>query len=434
MARVGQRAQLRKIAFILLFTTPISYASDLAGCVAKSVTFSGSPPLQYATVTGTKDSRVHIYPTYPQRCSQDAKTCPAEAYVVPGDDVAIAKTCGGWAYVQYLGITHITVGWVQSSRLALKPAQSAQKAPYDAYTNIGGLHSWSVHYRFALTKGRHVPVCEAYLQRLNQTEFFRPPYCGRPESSVVPGFAVLRRQYLTSAEILRLAPRVNNFMDGIPQDRSDLGVAMGPNGVVRDANGQPIKVPGWRLKDITDAMDLQVWRYISRVDIDNDGTRDNLILWHGFGASNWDGVCGATYANNPEGQYVEQRALVLTPDGRRIDETETKAVFGLPNGGYLGVINGKPAYERGFAPIGYSIGIFQYKSAYYFDAFFNPDFGDFYGHRRHEDALRYVLGVFERKARRTRQICEYEDEGAVAVEFLRPTMRERKQQTVELRH
>lgn len=88
------------------------------------------------------------------------------------------------------------------------------------------------------------------------------------------------------------------------------------------------------------------------------------------------------------------------------------------NGGYLGLINGKPAYDKGFAPIGYSIGIFQYKSAYYFETSFNPDFGDFYGRRRNDTALRYVLGVFEHRANRTREICEYESEGAVAAEFL----------------
>jgi hypothetical protein len=406
------------LVFVLLLVIPISYAKGVADCIAANVMFSGAPALRYATVMGARDSRVDIYQSHPESCSQGAKVCRADAYVLPGDNVAIAKTCGRWAYVQYLGNRRITVGWVEEAKLAPPSAPPAPKPPHDPYTNVGGLHAWPAHYRFTLRKGGSRPVCEAYLQRLNQAEFYRPPYCGRPESTVVPGFVALRRQYLTAAEILHLVTKVDNFMGGIPQDRPDLGVEMGPSGAVRGPNGQPVRVPAWRLKDITGAMDIQVWRYIPGVDIGNDGKKDNVILWHGIGASNWDGVCGAIYANNPEGQYVDQRAFVLTPDGARIDAVRTKAVFGLPDGGYLGIINGKPAYDKGFAPIGYSIGIFQYKSAYYFDTFLNPDFGDFYGRRRNDKTLRYVLGVFEHKANRTREICAYEDEGAVAAEFL----------------
>lgn len=409
------------LVFVLLLTIPISYAKGVADCIAANVMFSGATALRYATVMGARDSRVDIYPSYPDSCSQGAKVCRADAYVFPGDNVAIAKTCGRWAYVQYLGNRRITVGWVEEAKLASLSAPPVPKPPHDPYTNVGGLHAWPAHYRFTLSKGGGRPICEAYLQRLSQAEFYRPPYCGRPESTVVPGFVVLRSQYLTAPEILQLVTKVDNFMGGIPQDRPELGVEMGPSGAVRGQNGKPVRVPAWRLKDIIGAMDIQVWRYIPGVDIDNDGKKDNVILWHGIGASNWDGVCGAIYANNPEGQFVDQRAFVLTPDGTRIDGVETKAVFGLPNGGYLGIINGKPAYDKGFAPIGYSIGIFQYKSAYYFDTFFNPDFGDFYGRRKNDKALRYVLGVFEHKINRTREICEYEDEGAIAAEYLHST-------------
>lgn len=326
----GDRLFRYLFSFVLLLAIPISRASDVPDCIARNVTFTGIPALQYATVVGTRNLRLDIYRTYPEGCSQKAKICRAGAYILRGDNVAIAKTCGGEAYVQYLGTRHITVGWVDKSKLAALPAPPAPKPPDDRYTNVGGLHPWAAHYRFTLTEGRGRPICEAYLQRLNQSEFYRPPYCGRPESAVVPGFVALRRQYLTAAEILNLVSRVHNFMDGVPQDRPDLGVEMGPKGAVKDANGRPVMVPAWRLKDITNAMDLQVWRYTSKVDINNDDVPDDLIVWRGIGASNLDDVCGALYANNPEGQYVDQLAFILTADGKEIDGAETKSAFDFP--------------------------------------------------------------------------------------------------------
>jgi hypothetical protein len=412
--RRGRWLRACPVAFLVILSVPMSHAATLSGCINRKVSFDGIVRLHYATVTATSGPRLYLHERLPGHCAPgNQSTCAARAYLIPGNAVAIGKECGAWDYVQYIGERRISEGWVTASSLAALPAPPAAMPPRDPYAHVPGLHPWPVHYRFTLTKGHGRPVCEAYLQRLNQSEFFRPPYCGRPESTIVPGFELLHRKYLTAPEILSLINRVFGFMGS---QRQDL-----PNVVtIFNAAGKPIKAPAWRLQDITGAMDLQVWKYLPEVDIENDGIPEDLIVWHGLGASDWDGVCGALYANNPEGQYVGQGAFVLAPNGRRIDAARTKAVFGLPNGGYLGMINGKPAYDQGFAPIGYSIGIFQYRSAVYFDTFFNPDFGDFHGHRRNDKMLRHVLGVFEHKDRRTRQICEYRYYGAVSAEFLYP--------------
>jgi hypothetical protein len=41
---------------------------------------------------------------------------------------------------------------------------------------------------FSLQQGHGVPVCEAYLELLNQTKFTETPFCGRPEEGSVKGF------------------------------------------------------------------------------------------------------------------------------------------------------------------------------------------------------------------------------------------------------
>jgi hypothetical protein len=66
-------------------------------------------------------------------------------------------------------------------------------------------------YRFHLIHGKGVPVCEAFLKRLEVAKFSNPPYCGIPESASVPGFSVLHRLSLTEKEVVDLAPRVAQF-------------------------------------------------------------------------------------------------------------------------------------------------------------------------------------------------------------------------------
>jgi len=57
-------------------------------------------------------------------------------------------------------------------------------------------------YHFQLTKGAGTPVCDAYLERLNTTEYKKPPYCDRPESNAVKGFTKLNRVRLSPKEAL----------------------------------------------------------------------------------------------------------------------------------------------------------------------------------------------------------------------------------------
>lgn len=227
--------------------------------------------------------------------------------------------------------------------------------------------SQASQYHFGLTRGSDKPVCEAYLQRLNQTAFKRPPYCGRPESDYVPGFAYLRRTPVPPEDINRLIVGVHNFTHSLAPVRDKTLVMK---------DGRAMWIRSW--PEYTQTRD-DIWSYDPRVDIDNDGVPDRLIVWHGFGVSSSNALCGAYYGNNPRPYRQEQAAFVLTEDGR-LDQTRTKAIFGKVS------VN-----DKNFDPIGLSVGIFSYQGLYYFDTFL--DEGN-------------TLAVFIRKNAQTDEVCE----------------------------
>lgn len=106
--------------------------------------------------------------------------------------------------------------WAASQALALNPPPPQPKPPITKIGNQVLPPAAPRRYHFDLTKGKGKPVCEAYLQRLNQTEFFSPPYCGRPESTLVPGFALLHRRLLSIAEYRALFFDASAVLSGEP--------------------------------------------------------------------------------------------------------------------------------------------------------------------------------------------------------------------------
>jgi hypothetical protein len=71
------------------------------------------------------------------------------------------------------------------------------------------------------------------------------------------------------------------------------------------------------------------------VDIGNDGVPDNVVVWHGFGASHGTGRCGR---ENPYGIWRERQpqiAYILTATNDRIDVFHTMTIFGYPSGGIV---------------------------------------------------------------------------------------------------
>ena len=123
-------------------------------------------------------------------------------------------------------------------------------------------------YHFNLTKGHGLPVCEAYLQRLNQTQFSYPPYCGRPESNVVPGFEYLDRRWMDKQDYDGLRIEVDSFLTN--ESPSTYYVHH------RQADGSDVFGPpdSWRFPIAPAA-----WLYSDPVDIENNGKPDDVAIW-----------------------------------------------------------------------------------------------------------------------------------------------------------
>ena len=91
------------VALAIVRSVPLANANGLTDCINHKVTFDGIVPLHYATVKARSGPRLYLHARYPEDCTSGSETsCPARAYLVPGNGVAIGKQCGGWDYVQYI--------------------------------------------------------------------------------------------------------------------------------------------------------------------------------------------------------------------------------------------------------------------------------------------------------------------------------------------
>lgn len=371
--------------------------APLVECINGLISFDGVTPLRYATVVGEVAGRVSLHRDYPKDCGEaDTTGCGDKAYLVSGDTVAIGKTCGAWAYIEFLGPKRVSVGWVASSSLAAVPGPvPTPRPPPPVGSNLP-----SIRFLSTLKKGKGNPVCEAYLQRLNQTNFDLPPYCGRPENTLVPGFSRLNRVWVPIEEINRLLFDTVNFIDSQPPN-SSLG-----------------RIPFQAGEHPT------AYGYGSPISIENDGTPQNVILWNLDNRDNPD--CNTTSGPIPYYHRSFQVPIILSGDGT-LDKERTQAVFGQPQSG--SPLPGRAAQHvpnDGYAHLGNTYGIFEYRGMYYFDTFFDngPHSLEHIAGTTDTNRLSYQrgvlvsgsesdiienrLGVFIRHQRRTEEICEYQ--------------------------
>lgn len=262
------------------------------------------------------------------------------------------------------------------------------------------------HFIFKLTKGKGVPVCEAYLKRLNNSDFDKPPYCGRPEDDSVSGFTRLNRVPLTAEEIHDLQLKLEGFQSSQNQNQWKTQLKKSP---IKEM------MPLDSVRSDMGMNRVGAWRYDPPVDIDNDGQPDNVLMWYqGYGA----GGCGSINGFETYPEHGSFTANILDAKNEFIDQARTKQLFGHPVGGFPIVEKGKfIGFFDGFRYVGMSMGIFTYEGAYYFDTFFDG-WGDFEGKRRGDwigkaknvdliNSMTATLGVFHRKSGKTKQICEY---------------------------
>jgi hypothetical protein len=373
-----------------------AFAGDGPECIHRKVLFDGIAPLRYSTVIGETGSKEYLHHDYPAQCSGAApNACKADAYVVSGDAVAIGKSCGAWDYVQYIGTTRVSRGWI-----AADAVEAHAGAPIEGFKieEASVPFPQSKGYHFKLTRGRGVPVCEAYLQRLNVSHYEKPPYCGRPEDDSVPGFSKLTRVPLEPSEVNKLYKYAFNFLFPRPQHE--------PSAFTDIREGRT---------DVTQEVGhgLAVWRYNPRVDLENDGMPDNVIVWHGLWSSSAAVQCGEDFSSTGVGLRVVQAPLVFNAKDEGVDEKTTDAIIGHPVPHYDSSLPTGNLYidESTFRTIARAIGIFRYRDKYYFDGFFDI-WGDAENKRRGEPQLANTLAVFAHEAHITRQICEYRMGGA----------------------
>lgn len=164
---------------------------------------------------------------------------------------------------------------------------------------------------------------------------------------------------------------------------------------------------------------IHAWHYEPRVDIDNDGSRRDVIVWTGRPVDENNRPCGSIpeAPRLTEPIRVQQLAFVLTKDGQDIDDARTLAVFGHPTGGRPSPeVHPRSAPFPYFIPIGGSLDIFQYRNETYFDTFFDGGgWPDFAGKRADMPSLKNHLVVFILHSGATRQVCEYLYRGTQAM-------------------
>jgi hypothetical protein len=379
-----------------VLTSSLARAANVDECVQRAVAFDGIESLNYAAVTAAAGTKVYLHTRYPADCNVEASSdgCKGSAYLLSGDAVAVGKSCGSWAYVQFIGARSVSRGWVLGDHLKAVGGT----LPFDDGPASGLMH-WFVPgtLPMQLIRGHDVPVCEAYLQRLNQTVFHEPPYCGRPENDRVPGFTRLHRVALQPAQITSLFGQLHALQ-------------------VKGHAHPPLPLTQSELTLVSegDEGSLVVWAYEPKADIENSGSTANVVIWRGRPADEEEpaGICGVPHDVPREtaaeiGYRPAQVAIVTSGDYMTLDEVTTKAVFGHPTNG-LPVPNAGPALSDHYQSVGGSMSVFEYHGEFYFDSFFwSNGWADFEGKRANLGTLRDHLGVFQRKGATTRELCEY---------------------------
>ena len=351
--------------------------------------FDGITPLHYATVEADSE-RLPLYGRNPTSCTAP-RDCRVAGYLVTGNTVAIDAAHDRWSHVQYIGKTSVLEGWAETSHLRpLVVSLPADEGPPGRQDLRWFPEKWQI--RVALLKGKGVPVCEAYLQRLNQTWFYEPPYCGRPENDQVPGFTRLHAVALSPTEVNGLAVAEANLDSPVNLNFVERPGALA---LAESSTSTPVYLDTLGILNAArPGANISVWRYEPTIDIDNDRTPDNVILWRNANPPVWDNRCGQSLTNgrvNLEGPT----AFFLTADHSGIDVRKTVAVF-------------EDLASLQYYPLKYSIGVFQYRGEYYFDAFVDGEVGNIPtdSARSAEDYRKY-LHVFHRKDRRLEHTCQF---------------------------
>lgn len=277
------------------------------------------------------------------------------------------------------------------------------------------------YFRFELTKGTGIDVCEAYLKRLTTTYFDLPPFCDRPENVDIEGFEKLNRVELTAEELYLLYFRMSSFLHDRDQFYWERQTGYPPKRNKGDPRNREREIE--EMKRNIRSRSAWAYRYNPPIDFDNDGIADDTVVVF----KNSPTRCGNIQPNSAYPERGMTLVFILSPDHLCVDETMTERLIGHPVGGYP-LPDKKGIYGK-FRPIGLFMGIFRYKNVTYFDTYFDG-WGDLKGKRRNDPNISETLGVFMLKRGKLEQICEYVeldyDERYMHIKQEKDTKKERK--------
>ncbi len=144
---------------------------------------------------------------------------------------------------------------------------------------------------FKLIQGQRTEVCEAYLQRLNTTEFLdNNPVKGRVTEPLLKGFVDLKPVLLTAEEIQRLYNKTHSFervqdqyliekyYKKVDEDQKRHGLPVG-NGFMAIDFLAPNTLDVI-YKSIAANQKTPFVRYQAQLDLDNDGIAGDIVIRH----------------------------------------------------------------------------------------------------------------------------------------------------------
>jgi hypothetical protein len=367
----------------------VTQAAEEDSCESKQVRFDGVGSLHYAAIIGDPETHIHLYSQIPKGCasSDSGQACDAHGYLIPGNEVAVGNTCGAWANVQFIGERIVSYGWIPTHSLQDLPDQSASETP------------GQVHYQFTLMTGGGTPVCEAYLQRINRTEYVFPPYCkwDVPLTEAIPGFSPIQRQPMTAKQVWPMISHGYSFLN-----------SQGPNlnrsAMRKYEAGELTYDPDYSLSTVEamlaglepSGLSFTAWLYPA-LDVHNNKKPPAIMLW--VGGVEMRPTCYSRWdpAVTPGSGRYQGLAFILNPARSDLEDGQTRAVFGSSHNNPVG---------RGFVPVGDDIHFFIYRNKVYFDSFRAVSNEEL---RSSSRSTRYMqLEVFQRSNDTTRQMCRYE--------------------------
>lgn len=301
------------------------------------------------------------------------------------EQATVSSSHGNSRYGAFYG-TSFTVTKENGSKASQEQAMGSETGSIDP------------DFRYELTKGAGIDVCEAYLKRLNTTQFDLPPLCDRPENVNIEGFEKLNRVELTAEELYLLYFRMSSFLYNRDQFYWERQTGYPPKRSKGDSRNREREIE--EMKRNIRSLSAWAYRYNPPIDFDNDGIADDTVVVF----KNSPTRCGNIQPNSAYPERGTTVVFILSPDHLCVDETMTERLIGHPAGGYP--LPNKKGFYRKFRPVGLSMGIFRYKNVTYFDTYFDS-WGDLKGKRRNDPNISEILGVFMLKRGKMEQVCEY---------------------------